>query len=72
MIFISYVQKEANKALVQIATNNVDPKLDWKGWSEAGKKGLVELLKMMVKLCAKEKSFKALQGNKEETIGELH
>jgi hypothetical protein len=41
--------------------------LDWKGWSEAGKKGLLE---MMVKLCAKEKYFKASQGNKEkESIG---
>jgi len=49
---------------VQIATDNVDPKLDWKGWSEAEKKELVELLKMMIKLCAKEKIFKALQGNK--------
>jgi hypothetical protein len=45
--------------------------LDWKGWSEGGKKGLVELLEMMVKLCAKEKYFKASQGNKEgESIGE--
>jgi len=40
--------------------------LDWKGWSEGGKKGLLELLEMMVKLCAEEKSFKAMQGNKEE------
>jgi hypothetical protein len=40
--------------------------LDWKGWSEAGKKGLLELLEMMVKLHAEEKSFKASQGNKEE------
>ena len=55
---------------MQIATDNVDPKLDWKGWSEAGKKGLVELLEMMVKLRAEEKYFKASQGNKEgESIG---
>jgi hypothetical protein len=47
--------------------------LDWKGWSEAGKKGLLELLEMMVKLHAKEKFFNALQGNKEEeSIGGLH
>jgi hypothetical protein len=40
--------------------------LDWKGWSEGGKKGLLELLEMMVKLRVKEKSFEASQGNKEE------
>jgi hypothetical protein len=44
--------------------------LDWKGWSDAGKKGLLELLEMMVELRVKEKSFKASQGNKEgESIG---
>ena len=73
MILTSCVQKQADKALAQIATDNVDPKLDWKGWSEGGKKGLVELLEMMVKLHAKEKYFKASQENKEgESIGQLH
>jgi len=38
-------------------------------WSEGGKKGLVELLEMMVKLHAEEKYLKASQGNKEESIG---
>jgi hypothetical protein len=40
--------------------------LDCKGWSKGGKKGLLELLEMMAELRAKEKSFKASQGNKEE------
>jgi len=45
--------------------------LDWKGWSEGGKKGLLELLEMIVKLRAKEKSFKASQANKKRGINWL-
>jgi hypothetical protein len=56
MILMPYMQKKVDKAIKQIAVDNKDMKLDWKGWSERGKNGLLNLLEMMVNLRATTKS----------------
>ncbi|KIM73704.1 hypothetical protein PILCRDRAFT_15000 [Piloderma croceum F 1598] len=54
--------KQADLSLLQIVEENSVTKLNWEGWSEAGKSGLVELLEIMVKLCMKKASSKVLKG----------
>jgi hypothetical protein len=52
------MQKQADHSLLQIVEENSVTKLNWEGWSEAGKSGLVELLEMMVELRMKKASSK--------------
>lgn len=59
VILTSYIQKDADKALLQIVAENKDSKLKWEGWSHEGKNGLVEILEMMVKLRVKKASSKS-------------
>jgi hypothetical protein len=60
---ISHMQKQADQSLLQIAQENDATKLNWEGWSEAGKSGLVEILEMMVTL-RKKASSKVLEGQR--------
>jgi len=56
------MQKQVDLSLLQIVEENGVTKLNWEGWSEAGKSGLVELLEMMVELRKKKASSKVLDG----------